>query len=137
MKFFEGSTTQTQEIIPSHDMDFPQLMICSKIGFKTDALIEMGHNKEILSAMDQRIRVGNNHEFGAQSVWDNGTYSLNDLAINWIVVQGKPCSFCVYENYLLHWEGIRVEAGVVNPPTLQPASLLLSQRGRQLQQRTH
>ena len=34
-------------------------------------------------------------------------------------------------------EGIRVEAGVVNSPALQPALLLLSQRGQHLQQGTH
>ena len=39
--------------------------------------------------------------------------------------------------FVNQWEGIRVEAGVVNSLTVQPASLLLFQRGRHLQQGTH
>ena len=33
--------------------------------------------------------IENNYDFDAQNVWDNGTFSSNDFAINWLVKQGK------------------------------------------------
>ena len=93
MKFYEGATTQTQEKFFSNDMEFPQLMICSQIGFKTDALREMGLSKNFLSTMEVRYEIQNISNFDAQRVWDNGTYSLNDLAIKWVKVKGKQLFF--------------------------------------------
>ena len=89
MKFYEGTTTQTQERVHSNNMEFPQLMICSQIGYKIDALTEMRLPKNVLNTFEPRFSRGNNSYFDAQSVWDNGTYSSNDFAINWIVLQGK------------------------------------------------
>ena len=98
MKFYEGTTTLTQERVPSNDMEFPQLMICSQIGYKTDVLTEMELPKNVLNTIVPRNLVENNYDFDAQSVWDNGTYSLKDLEINQFVMKGKPISFCLIEN---------------------------------------
>ena len=79
-------------------MDFPQLMICSQIGYKTDVLTEMGLPNDVLNTMQPHILPENYYDFDAQSVWDNGTYSWKDLEINQFVMKGKPISFCLIEN---------------------------------------
>ena len=89
VKFYEVTTTQTQERVHSIDMEFPQLMICSQIGYKTNVLTEMGQPINILQTLVPRKLTESNYDFDAQSVWDNGSYSLNDFGINWFVIQGK------------------------------------------------
>ena len=93
MKFYEATTTQTQEKFTSNDMEFPQLMICSSIGYKTDALNDMGLSKNVLSTMEPRLEILNNYDFDVQTAWDKGTYSINDFAIKWMVTKGKLHSF--------------------------------------------
>ena len=70
-------------------MKFPQLMICSQSGYKINDLTEMKLPKNILNTMQTRLKFENNYDFDAQNVWDNGTYSSNDFAINWLVIKGK------------------------------------------------
>ena len=82
-------------------MDFPQLLICSQIGYKTDVLTDMELPKNILNALEPRRLFGNNSEFDAQNVWDNGTNSLNDFAINWLVIQGKLGAFDSIKTFLI------------------------------------
>ena len=98
MKFYEGTTTLTQERITSNDLQFPQIMICSQLGYKTDVVTEMGLPKDILNTLEPHHFDGNNHDFDAQSVWDNVTYSANDFAINWVYVQGRLLSLCTVYN---------------------------------------
>ena len=97
VKFYEGTTTQTQERVHSNNMEFPQLMICSQIGYKTDVLTEMGQPINILQTIEARNLIESNYDFDAQTVWDNGTYSLNDFAINWMVIKGNPPAFRIIE----------------------------------------
>ena len=78
-------------------MEFPQLMICSQTGYKIDTLIEMGLPKNFLFTMEPRHVTQNNRHFNAQSVWDNSTYSSNDFAITWMVLQGKHLYFAQFK----------------------------------------
>ena len=99
-KFYEGTTTQTQERLTSNNMEFPQFMICSKFGYKADALTELGLPKNFLSTMEPRRVVNDNHDFDVQNVWDVGTYSYADLFINWMVTHSrKHHSFNLNEEY--------------------------------------
>ena len=88
-KFIEGTTTQTQERFISYDMEFPQLMICMQIGYKTDVLTEMELSKNFLNTLEPRHWNEKNFDFDVQGVWDNGTYSENDIKLNWIAMQGN------------------------------------------------
>ena len=71
-------------------MEFPQFMICSKLGYKADALTELGLPKNFLSSFQPRHVVNDNQDIDAQNVWDVGTYSYADFFINWMVTRGKP-----------------------------------------------
>ena len=84
----ERKTTQTQEMETSNDMEFPQLMICTQIGYKTDVLTEMNLSTSVLSTMEPHLPLERNHDFDSQSVWDSGTYSSKDFAIYWMVWKG-------------------------------------------------
>ena len=64
-------------------------MICSQLGYKSNVITEMGLPKNFLNTMEPKLMIENNYDFDAQHVWDNGTFSSNDLAINWFVIQGK------------------------------------------------
>ena len=68
-------------------MEFPELMICTQNGYKTDALAEKGLPEDILQIRSRPRE--DNFDFDPESVWDEGTYSMNELAIGWIFIQGK------------------------------------------------
>ena len=83
----EGKITQTQERLISNQMEFPQVLICAKNGFKADALAEMGYPDDILTPQTRSLT--DNYEFDAESVWEKGTYSNTELAVNWRAVHGN------------------------------------------------
>ena len=85
-KFVEGRTTQTKERIISNEMDFPDLMICTQNGYKTESLTEMGLPEDILQIRSRPT--GDNFDFDPEGVWDEGTYSMDELAIGWVFIQG-------------------------------------------------
>ena len=68
-------------------MELPQVMICAENGFKADALAVMGYPEDILTP--QWRPMTDNYDFDADDVWENGTYSTTELAVDWIVYQGN------------------------------------------------
>ena len=68
-------------------MELPQLIICTKNGFKADALEEMGYSDDILTP--QWRQMGDNYDFDAEGVWQKGTYSTSELAAIGTVLQGN------------------------------------------------
>ena len=85
--FVEGKTSQSLERLISNEMEFPQVLICAKNGFNTDALAEIGYSEDIL--MPQPRPTTDNYDFDAESVWEKGTYSTTELAVSWSVLQGN------------------------------------------------
>ena len=68
-------------------MQFPELMICAQKGYKTDVLVERGFSEDILQIRSRPTK--DNFDFDSESVWDEGTYSMNELTIGWVFIQGK------------------------------------------------
>ena len=83
----EGKTTQTKERIISNKMEFPSLMICTQNGYKEDALADIGLPVDILKIRSRPTE--GNFEFDPESVWNEVTYSSNELNINWVFLLGK------------------------------------------------
>ena len=86
-KFVEGRTSQTKERIISNQMEFPELMICAQNGYKTDALADRELPEDFLQIRSRPTE--DNFDFDPESVWDEGTYSMNEFAISWVFIQGK------------------------------------------------
>ena len=68
-------------------MAFPELMVCAQNGYKMDPLANIGLPEDILKIRSRPLE--ENFEFDPESVWDEGTYSMNEMAINWVFIQGK------------------------------------------------
>ena len=74
----------------SHDMEFPGLMVCAQNGYKTGALADMGFPEDTLRTRSRPTE--DNFDFDPENVWEEGTYSMDELAIGWLVLQGKGTS---------------------------------------------
>ena len=86
----EGKTSQTKERVASNKMVFPELMFCAQNGYKIDALANRGLREDILKIRSRPLE--ENFEFDPESVWDEGTYSLKEMAINWVFLLGENAS---------------------------------------------
>ena len=78
----EGKTSQTKERVASNEMAFPELMVCAQNGYKMDPLANIGLPEDILKIRSRPLE--ENFEFDPESVWDEGTYSIDEFAINWV-----------------------------------------------------
>ena len=66
------------------------------LNWAPDALTEMGYPDDILTPQTRSLT--DNYEFDAESVWEKGTFSSTELAVNWSAVHGNALLFRVGEN---------------------------------------
>ena len=88
VKFFEGQTVQTTERKFVEELDVPQVIFCTKYPFKFNVLENMGFNDTFLLVQPttylENINIPDTNE-----VWENGTYSMDELSIGWRMMYCK------------------------------------------------
>ena len=85
VKFFEKQTVQTTERKFVEELDVPQVIFCTKYPFKFNVLENMGFNDTFLLVQPttylENINIPDTTE-----VWENGTYSMDELSIGWMIL---------------------------------------------------
>ena len=88
VKFFEKQTVQTTERQVVEEMDVPQVIFCTKHPFKFNVIENMGFNDTLLllypTTYFENINISDTNE-----VWENGTYSMDELSIRWSLMYCK------------------------------------------------
>ena len=88
VKFFEEQTIQTTERRFEEELEVPQVVFCTKFPFKTDMMTEMGFREKFL-LVKPHTYLENKNITDLNDVWENGTYSMDELSIGWLVMYGK------------------------------------------------
>ena len=68
-------------------MEVPQVVFCTKLPFKTDVLSRLGLTEDFLSPMWKTYMEDLNIA-DLNQVWENATYSMNELSIKWMLIHG-------------------------------------------------
>ena len=69
-------------------MEVPQVVFCTKFPFKTDMMTEMGFREKFL-LVKPHTYLENKNITDLNDVWENGTYSMDELSIGWLVMYGN------------------------------------------------
>ena len=79
---------QTTERSFEEELEVPQVTFCTKYPFKTDALTKVGLTEFFLldapHTYMENIKITDVDE-----VWENGTYSMDELSIGWMLMYCK------------------------------------------------
>ena len=68
-------------------MEVPQVVFCTKLPFKNDVLSRMGLTEDFLSPM-WKTYMEDLDIADLNQVWENATYSMNELSIKWMLMHG-------------------------------------------------
>ena len=94
VKFFEKQTVQTTERQVVEELDVPQVIFCTKYPFKFNVIENMGLNDTFLTLYPttylENINISDTNE-----VWENGTYSMDELSIGWRIMYCKCNLLCL------------------------------------------
>ena len=69
------------------EMEVPQVVFCTKLPFKNDVLSRMGLTEDFLSPM-WKTYMEDLDIADLNQVWENATYSMNELSIKWMLMHG-------------------------------------------------
>ena len=91
--FFERKTTQTAKKEPTDTFDFPQMMFCPAVGYKSRELAKMslaeGFLQPHFTSYPENFNLTDIDE-----LWKNGTYQRNEFDLIWWTEDGKfPLTF--------------------------------------------
>ena len=87
-KFYEEQTIQTTERKFEEELEVPQVVFCTQYPFKADVMKNMGLRQNFLLVQPYTY-LENINITDINDVWENGTYSMDELALGWLVMYGK------------------------------------------------
>ena len=74
--------------MPSNNVDLPQIVFCTREGFKKKVLLEMGLKENSFHVAQFRTYQKNKDLKDIKDIWDNATYSQDEFAIAWHTIEG-------------------------------------------------
>ena len=88
VKFINKKRTQIVEKMTSDSMDFPQVQFCTSRGFKTNVLTDIGLKAHSMKFAQFTTYYENIDLGDIEEIWENATYSMEEFALTWMIVEG-------------------------------------------------
>ena len=71
------------------NMPFPQVMVCTSQGFKSEVLTDIGLREDSLRFAQFITHTENHNITDIEGLWDNATHSSEDFSVTWTVITGN------------------------------------------------
>ena len=88
------------ERVHSNEMELPQVVICAQLGYKKDVFTNMGVTEDIFR---DHLDLDSAKDLDFESLWENGTYSRDELNVFWIYQLGKTGIFVKLTKMLCYY----------------------------------
>ena len=88
IKFYLGKRIQTTDRETVEEIEVPKVVFCTQHSVKTDVLLNMGYEENFLRTQFHTYM----EDFtipDINEVWENATYSMEELSINWSLMDRK------------------------------------------------